>query len=95
MGETPNYQTLQVRTEGPVYWLNLDRQERLNALNATMVGELNDYLERLMTDASIRMMVMRGGGRAFFSGIDIKDIHAGRGLVRHHRRGAGCYRKIV
>ena len=60
-----------------------------------MVEELNDYLERLIADASIRMMVMRGGGRAFFSGISIKDIHEGRGLVRHHRRGAGCYRKIV
>jgi len=70
MGETPNYQTLQVRKEGPVYWLNLDRPERLNALNATMVEKLNDYLERLMTDASKRMMVMRGGGRAFFSGVD-------------------------
>ena len=65
MGVTPNYHTLQVRTEGPVYWLNLDRPEPLNALNATTVEELNDYLERLMTDASIRMIVMRGGGRAF------------------------------
>ena len=65
MGETPNLQTLQVRKGGPVYRLNLDRPERLNARNATMVEELNDYLERLMTDASIRMIVMRGGGRAF------------------------------
>ena len=81
MSETPNYQTLQVRKEGPVDWLNLDRPERLNALNNTMVEELNDYLERLMTDASVRMVVMRGSGRAFCSGIDIKDIHEGRGLV--------------
>ena len=95
MGGTPNYQTLQDRTEGPVFWLNLDRPERLNALKATMVDELNDYLERLMNDVSIRMIVMRGGGRAFFSSINIKDIHEGRGLVRHQRRGAGCHRKIV
>ena len=60
-----------------------------------MVEELDNYLERLMTDASIRMIVMRGGGRTFCSGIDIKDIHEGRGLVRHQRRGAGCHRKIV
>ena len=80
MGGTPNYQTLQVCTEGPVYWLNLDRPERLNARNATMVEELDNYLERLMTDASIRMMVMRGTGRAYCSGIDIKDIYERRGL---------------
>lgn len=81
MNAAPNYQTLQVRKEGPVDWLNLDRPNRLNALNVTMVEELNDYLERLMTDSSVRMVVMRGSGRAFCSGIDIKDIHEGHGIV--------------
>ena len=95
MGETPNYQTLQERKGGHVYRLNLVRPERLNARNATMVEELNDYLERLMTDASIRMMVMRGSGRAYCSGIDIKEFYQRRGLVRPQHRGAGCHRKIV
>ncbi len=74
MTESPNYQTLTVRKEGPIDWLSLDRPDRLNALNMAMVDELNDYLERLMTDASVRIVVMRGNGRAFCSGIDIKDI---------------------
>ncbi|MDP6343147.1 MAG: enoyl-CoA hydratase/isomerase family protein, partial [Alphaproteobacteria bacterium] len=81
MSNAANYQCLQVRKDGPVDWLTLDRPDRLNALNATMVEELNDYLERLMTDPSVRMVVLRGAGRAFCSGIDIKDISAGQGLV--------------
>jgi len=48
-----------------------------------------------MTDASVRMVVMRRSGRAFYAGINIKDIHEGRGLVRHHHRGAGCHRKKI
>jgi enoyl-CoA hydratase/carnithine racemase len=40
IGETPNYQTLQERKEGRVYRQNLDRPERLNSLNATMVCDL-------------------------------------------------------
>ena len=58
MTEAANYQTLQVRKEGAIDWVNLDRPDRLNALNMTMVDELNDYLERLMTDASVRIVVL-------------------------------------
>ena len=81
MNNAANYQTLQVRKEGPIDWLSLDRPDRLNALNGTMVDELNDYLESLMTDDSVRIVVMRGNGRAFCSGIDIKDISQGQGVV--------------
>jgi len=81
MTEAANYQTLQVRKEGAIDWVNLNRPDRLNALNMTMVDELNDYLERLMTDASVRIVVLRGNGRAFCSGIDIKDINQGQGVV--------------
>ncbi|MDP6256341.1 MAG: enoyl-CoA hydratase/isomerase family protein, partial [Alphaproteobacteria bacterium] len=81
MTEAANYQTLQVRKEGAIDWVSLDRPNRLNALNMTMVDELNDYLERLMTDASVRIVVVRGNGRAFCSGIDIKDINQGHGAV--------------
>ena len=42
-----------------------------------MVAELIDYFERLARDDSVRIVAMRGAGRAFCSGIDIKDIRDG------------------
>lgn len=78
MSETPRYQTLSLRKDGAVDWLTLNRPERLNALDSVMVDELGDYFGRLTTDGSVRIVVMRGAGRAFCAGIDIKDI---KGMV--------------
>ena len=74
MSQIQNYQTLSIRHEGAVDWLTLNRPERLNALNAAMVDELNDYFGRLLANEAVRIVVMRGAGRGFCAGIDIKEI---------------------
>lgn len=65
------YSTISVLREGAVDWLTLNRPERLNALNSTMVRELWDYFETLQSDYSRRIVVMRGAGRAFCAGLDL------------------------
>ena len=45
----------------------------MNAISLAMVHELNDYFGRLYNDGSVRIVVMRGAGRAFCAGLDIKD----------------------
>jgi len=77
MTSDSDYQTLRVESEAGVDWLTLNRPERLNALNGTMVDELRDYFTRLATDEHVRIVVLRGAGRGFCSGIDVKDILAG------------------
>lgn len=72
----PTYRTLLVERRGGADWLTLNRPDRLNAFDAAMVDELNDYFERRMTDLACRVIVMRGAGRAFCAGVDIKDIHS-------------------
>ena len=42
-----------------------------------MVAELRDYFGRLAEDRQTRVVVMRGAGRAFCAGLDIKDSQAG------------------
>lgn len=74
MSETPGYRTLLLRKEGAVDWLTMNRPERLNALDSVMVEELGDYFGRLAGDPSVRVVVMRGAGRAFCAGLDLKDI---------------------
>jgi enoyl-CoA hydratase/carnithine racemase len=66
-----DYTTISVVREGAVDWLTLDRPQRLNALNATMVRELWSYFDGLQADYSRRVVVMRGAGRGFCAGLDL------------------------
>ncbi|MFL5843531.1 MAG: enoyl-CoA hydratase/isomerase family protein [Solirubrobacteraceae bacterium] len=53
--------------------LTLDRPDRLNAVNWTMVEELEDTFRALKSDTETRAIVLTGEGRAFCAGLDIKD----------------------
>lgn len=66
-----DYTTISVVCDGDVDWLTLNRPDRLNAIDATMVRELWDYFNGLQTDYSRRVVVMRGAGRAFCAGLDL------------------------
>ncbi len=59
-----------------VAWITLNRPERLNALTFEVYHELTDLFAALKTDRSVRAVVMRGAGRAFCSGGDVRDIIA-------------------
>ena len=67
------YTTLRFDAEGPLGVLTLDRQDRLNAINRAMAGELADLVARLETDNSVRVVIVTGAGRAFCAGADIKE----------------------
>ena len=68
-----DYQTLAIRKEGPVDWVTFNRPDSLNALNRRMVDELLDYFGALYWDKSVRVVVMRGAGRAYCAGLDLKQ----------------------
>ena len=53
--------------------LTLARPERLNAVNWTMVEELEGLFSALRGASDIRAVVVTGEGRAFCAGLDIKD----------------------
>jgi enoyl-CoA hydratase/carnithine racemase len=67
-----DYETIQVEAKGAVHWLTLNRPASLNAITNQMVGELSDYFGGLFNDRTCRVVVMRGAGRAFCAGLDIK-----------------------
>ena len=73
MTDAKPYRTLHVEKRGPTDWLTLNRPEALNAISLEMVFELNDYFGKLYHDRTVRVVVMRGAGRAFCAGLDIKD----------------------
>ena len=51
--------------------ITLQRPERLNAMNATLVGELHEALDAIAPDRSCRVVVLTGAGRGFCAGVDL------------------------
>jgi enoyl-CoA hydratase/carnithine racemase len=66
------FETLLLEQRGAVDWLTLNRPDSLNALNPAMVAELTDYFRGLATRPERRVVVLRGAGRAFCAGLDLK-----------------------
>ena len=54
--------------------LTLNRPERLNALNDALLTDLCAALDRALADEAAGAIVLRGAGRAFCSGDDLKEI---------------------
>lgn len=67
------YTTLDVRKEGAVDWVTLNRPDALNSLNPEMIDELLDYFQSLYMNNAVRVVVLKGAGRAFCAGLDLKD----------------------
>ena len=60
-----------VERAGRVAWLTLNRPERLNALTNELIAALAGAVEELNGDPSVRVLVLRGAGRAFCAGYDL------------------------
>ena len=72
-----SYDTLLVEKEGAIDWLTLNRPEQLNALSRTMMLELQHYFGELYTDHDVRVVILRGAGRGFCAGLDLKEDRGG------------------
>jgi enoyl-CoA hydratase/carnithine racemase len=68
-----SYTTIIVEKLGPVARFTLNRPERANALNRTMLEEIGVALDAAEKDADIRVLIVRGTGAAFSSGFDLKE----------------------
>ncbi len=67
------YETLRVEREGALVWLTLNRPERLNAMSQGLIRDLQRFFGAITTDRSARVIVLRGAGRAFCAGFDMKE----------------------
>ncbi len=67
------YKTIEFERQAPIGILTLNRPERLNAINGQMKQEIAAALQRMEADEAIRVVILRGAGRAFCSGFDLQD----------------------
>ena len=93
------YETLRVEREEHLTWLTFDRPDALNAMNRTFIREVRDFFWRLSDDRETRVVVVRGSGRAFCAGLDLKEQgqgdDAGIGTVQSGLRGQREVSEIV
>lgn len=77
-----SYETIKVGMSDGVATITLNRPESLNALNATMRGELLAAVKAAGRDEAVRAVVITGEGPGFCSGADLR----GGGEEREFRR---------
>jgi enoyl-CoA hydratase len=91
MSETATPELINVRTEGRVGIITLNRPKQLNALNDQLMTELGTTLQALDADANIGCMIITGSEKAFAAGADIgamatytfADVYKGDYITRN------------
>lgn len=54
--------------------VTINRPQALNALNSEILDELNLVLNQVEADQELRVLIIKGSGRAFVAGADIKEM---------------------
>ena len=90
------YQTLRYEKQENIGILTINRPEALNALNSTVIGDLEQAITEVEKDAELGALIITGEGRSFVAGADIgeqstMDVAAGR---KWGQRGSALMRRI-
>lgn len=70
---------VQIRLEQRIATITLDRPEKRNALTDDMLDQLIGALDTVEADPEVRVVVLRGTGSSFCSGVDLAEKLARRG----------------
>ena len=90
------YQTIRYEKKDGIGIATINRPEALNALNSTVVSELEQVISEVEKDAELGAFIITGEGRSFVAGADIgeqypMDVAAGR---KWGQRGSALMRRI-
>ena len=80
-----DHEFMRLEKEGKLAWLTFARENHLNAMNNACVDQINRIATALKDDSDVRMVIIRGEGRAFCTGIDLKELAANRIEMDYHR----------
>jgi len=69
------FETLEYNATGAIGTLTINRPQALNALNAQVIAELEQFLKVAQADKTLRALIITGQGeKAFVAGADIKEM---------------------
>jgi 2-(1,2-epoxy-1,2-dihydrophenyl)acetyl-CoA isomerase len=82
-----------LKIEGAVATVTLNRPDKLNALDLEMRAQLVEHFTQLRFDDKVRALVVTGAGRGFCSGADVGRMgaHDLPGDRRHLQRGGHAF----
>ena len=81
-----DYPFMRLETEDKLARVTFTRERYLNAMNNDCTVQINRIAMVLKEDPNVRVIIIRGEGRAFSTGIDLKELSADRiEMVYHHR----------
>ncbi len=86
MALSTSFRTVQVSRSGPVGWLVFNRPDAANAMDATMLAELETAWLELDADPAVRVIVNTGEGRAFQTGLDVVQLARQPDALREQSR---------
>ena len=69
-----NFQFVQYEVEERIGFITLNRPEKRNALNATLVGELKAAFDQAEEDEAVKVIVLKANGEAFSAGADLEYL---------------------
>lgn len=82
-------QPLRIEHDDGVDRVTLNRPDSLNALDPALIDALNVYFHGLQRNRDTRVVVLKGAGKIFCTGLDLKAAMARRaraaGASRRHR----------
>lgn len=64
--------------EGKLATIRFNRPERMNAMSFPAKKDFRAALELVAGDDAVRVLALRGEGRAFCTGVDLKDLSTGK-----------------
>jgi enoyl-CoA hydratase len=80
------YETLLVEREDHIGWLVFNRPDAGNAMDATMLAELERAWQELDGDPHVRVIVNTGEGDAFQTGLDVRQLARDKDALREQSR---------
>ena len=87
------FETLRVEAEGGLGQLTLDRPKKLNALSTSMLTELAEAARWFDAQPAVKVVFVRGAGRAFSAGADLASFTGPQALSP--REAADCGREMA
>ena len=82
----PALRTIKWTKEGKIAWVILNRPRVLNAVNNQATLDLGRIASALAKDDDIRVVIISGAGRAFCTGIDLKQLSSNLIDARYYAR---------
>lgn len=80
-----NYEYIKLTRQGHIMTLMLNRPEAMNALSSGLMEEIEQASRELLNDEKTRVVVVRGSGKHFSAGADLKESRLARNMVMQRR----------